>query len=100
VLKNPDNSLHFLVSCHTNNQQISFMLCILQVDGMVCSGCSDRVLEALQKCDGVKNVAVDLESGLATIVLSVASQVEAFNTLPKLMDIVNELGFEAQPHFT
>lgn len=71
----------------------------IKVDGMVCSGCSDRVLEALQKCDGVKNVAVDLESGLATIVLSAASQVEAFNALPKLMDIVNELGFEAQPHF-
>lgn len=72
----------------------------MQVDGMVCSGCSDRVLEALKKCDGVKNVVVDLEAGLATVVLSAASQVDAFNALPKLMGIVNELGFEAQPHFS
>lgn len=71
----------------------------LKVTGMVCDGCSGRVLEALQKTPGVKDVKVDLDSGLATVQIEAASQVEAFNAMPKLIEIVTGLGFEAQPHF-
>ena len=71
----------------------------LKIDGMVCDGCSSRVLEALQKLPGVKSVEVDLEKGVATLTVEAASQVDAFNTLPKLIEVVTELGFEAQPHF-
>lgn len=71
----------------------------MQVDGMVCDGCTSRVLEALQKCAGVKAVEVDLEKGLATVQVEAATQVDAFNALPGLIQTVTELGFEAQPHF-
>ena len=66
---------------------------------MVCDGCSSRVLEALQKISGVKSVHVDLEKGLATLEISATSQVDAFNELPKFIDTVKELGFEAEPFF-
>lgn len=72
---------------------------VLQIDGMVCDGCSSRVLEALQKLPGVKNVAVDLDKGVATVELAAASQLDAFNEIPKLIATVIELGFEAEPHF-
>lgn len=71
----------------------------LKIDGMVCDGCSSRVLEALQKLPGVKNVAVDLDKGVATVELAAASQLDAFNEIPKLIATVIELGFEAEPHF-
>lgn len=71
----------------------------MQIDGMVCDGCSSRVLEALQKHPGVKIVQVDLEKGVATVELTAASQVDAFNEIPKLIATVTDLGFEAQPHF-
>jgi len=71
----------------------------LQVEGMVCDGCSSRVLEALQKLSGVKNVDVDLETGLATVYLEAETQIDAFNALPHMIQTVNELGFEAEPHF-
>jgi copper chaperone CopZ len=66
---------------------------------MVCDGCSGRVLEALQQTPGVKSVNVDLESGLATLQVEAASQMDAFNAVPGLIEVVTALGFEAQPHF-
>ena len=65
----------------------------------MCDGCSSRVLEALQKLSGVHSVHVDLEKGIATLEISAASQVDAFNELPRFLSTVQELGFEAQPHF-
>lgn len=66
---------------------------------MVCDGCSSRVLEVLQKMPGVKSANVDLEKGLATVQVEAASQIDAFNTVPQLIEAVVALGFEAQPHF-
>lgn len=66
---------------------------------MVCDGCSGRVIEALQKLPGVKAVTVDLETKLATIQVEAASQIDAFNAMPKMIETVVELGFEAAPHF-
>jgi copper chaperone CopZ len=70
-----------------------------QVEGMVCDGCSGRVIEALQALPGVKSVAVDLETKLATVQVAAVSQIDAFNALPKMIETVTELGFEAAPHF-
>ena len=65
----------------------------------MCDGCSSRVLEALQQFPGVKSVLVDLEKGIASVELTAATQTDAFNELPKLIETVTELGFEAQPYF-
>lgn len=71
----------------------------LKVEGMVCDGCSSRVLEALQALSGVKSVSVDLEKGVATVEVAAASQTDAFNEVPRLIACVTDLGFDAQPHF-
>jgi copper chaperone CopZ len=71
----------------------------MQVGGMVCDGCSGRVLETLQKIDGVKECSVDLETGLARVILGTTSQMEAFNSLPMFVEAVVGLGFECEPHF-
>eukprot|EP00887_Chlorella_sp_A99_P007442 scaffold2.g7442.t1 len=70
----------------------------IKVDGMVCDSCSSRVQETLEKVPGVKKVHVDLEKGLASVEVEAASQVDAFNALPKLVEAVAALGFEACPN--
>ena len=40
---------------------------ILNVKGMTCGGCTSAVTKALQATQGVKDVAVDLDQGKATI---------------------------------
>ena len=37
------------------------------VSGMTCSGCQGKVQNLLSKVKGVKNVAIDLSKGIATI---------------------------------
>lgn len=71
----------------------------IKIDGMVCDGCSSRVQEALEKTQGVKAVDVNLEKGLATLQLDAPTQMDAFNSFPKLIDIIKDLGFDAEPYF-
>lgn len=66
---------------------------------MVCDGCSSRVEEALQKLPGVNKVVVDLDKGLATVEVQAATQMDAFNAMPQMIETISSLGFEAQPHF-
>lgn len=66
---------------------------------MVCDGCSSRVLEALQKIPNVTSVDVNLGKGIATIQIEASSQLDAFNWMPHLIEIIKDLGFEAAPHF-
>lgn len=40
---------------------------ILNVTGMTCGGCTSAVAKALKATNGVKEVAVDLQQGRATI---------------------------------
>ncbi len=40
---------------------------------------------------------VSLEKALATVEVKVPSHTDAFNMLPKLVETVKELGFEAEP---
>eukprot|EP00899_Mesostigma_viride_P014049 jgi/Mesvir1/22645/Mv14080-RA.1 len=69
----------------------------IKVTGMVCGGCSGRVEEALKKQAGVATVHVDLEKGLATVKLGAKTMAEAMDTLPKLLTVVEDLGFQAEP---
>lgn len=39
----------------------------IQVDGMKCAACKDKVEQTLRKLAGVEAVDVDLESGIATV---------------------------------
>ncbi len=45
-------------------------------------------------------VSVDLEKGIATVQVEAASQIDAFNAMPAMVETVTGLGFEAQPHFS
>lgn len=68
----------------------------LKVAGMVCDGCSGRVLEALKAAPGVKEVTVDLEKGLAMLKIEAAKADVPVETA-KLCALVTDLGFEAEP---
>lgn len=72
----------------------------LKIEGMVCGGCSGRVEEVIQKMDNVRKVTVNLETKLAQIEVKADSQMDALSVMPKLIQAVNDLGFEAQPHFS
>jgi copper chaperone CopZ len=85
--------------CCSADADTDLMELQLKIDGMVCSGCSDRVVDALKNLPQVKSVEVSLEQGIATVQLEAATQIDAFNSIPKLLECVTELGFEAQPHF-
>ncbi len=45
-------------------------------------------------------VNVDLAKGIATVHVEAASQLDAFNAMPKMVETITGLGFEAQPHFS
>ena len=47
----------------------------------------------------VESAAVSLDKGLATVTVRAENQMDAFERLPQLVDLVNDLGFSAQPHF-
>ena len=40
---------------------------VLNVTGMTCGGCRDKVLHALEVTPGVRDVEVSLDAGLATV---------------------------------
>lgn len=56
------------------------------------------LLTLVQKMDGVKTVTVSLEKKLAQIEVKAKSQVDAAQALPKLVEAIKDLGFEAEPH--
>ena len=47
---------------------------------------------------GVKAVTVSLEAAMATVEVEADTLMGALDELPKLVDIVKGLGFEAEPH--
>ena len=48
---------------------------------------------------GVDKVNVDLPSGIATIEVHATDPIEAFNSMPSLVEKIGQLGFKAQAHF-
>lgn len=64
-------------------------------------GCPNRLLwQHPQEMQDVHSVNVDLQSGIATVQATAADQLDAAaNLLPKLVETVEKLGFEAEPYF-
>eukprot|EP00884_Botryococcus_braunii_P022881 jgi/Botrbrau1/9277/Bobra.0111s0005.1 len=72
----------------------------VKVSGMTCEGCSTRVQKALESLAGVEAAEVALDSGIARIHVAASGQLDAFYTqLPRLVDAIRQLGFDAEPHF-
>ena len=47
----------------------------------------------------MQKATVNLDTGIATIEVAATDQLAAFNALPRMCDVINDLGFEAEPHF-
>lgn len=63
----------------------------LAVDGMHCGDCSDRVVAALKKVDGVTAAAVDYQTGEALVAFDAAK-----TNLPVLLATIKDVGFKAK----
>ncbi len=61
---------------------------IINVKGMVCNGCENRVINALKNINGVKNVIADHNTGKVTV----TSNDEVIKSV--LKDKIEDLGFE------
>jgi len=46
----------------------------------------------------VKSVDVSLENKLASIEVDAATMLDALNMLPKFVEKISDLGFDAEPH--
>ncbi len=54
----------------------------------------------MQEAEGVRAVNVDLETGIATVHVTATDQLDAAaNALPRLINHVLDVGFEAEPYF-
>ncbi len=60
----------------------------IKISGMACMHCVNSVKEALASANGIKDVTVDLQNGIATVT---TDKDDAF-----LSDIITTLGFEVE----
>lgn len=60
----------------------------LEVDGMMCTNCEEKVKDALEAVDGVREVMVDWEAGIAIV--------EGTASGPFLVDAVESIGKDAR----
>ena len=67
-------------------------VCRLKISGMECTGCVKAIQASLQEQEGVLNTEIDLESGLAEIVVEEGRWSEA-----ALAEMVNKLAMEGMP---
>lgn len=65
----------------------------IQIAGMSCGGCTNKVAHALQSISGVIEVKVSLTSGKATVKYD--EEVVAYE---QLLRVVQESGYNASPH--
>lgn len=63
----------------------------LTINGMKCTGCSQRVERALKNTDGIKDVSVDLESKKAKI-----SYNKDEISVEKICETIADAGFEVE----
>ncbi len=63
---------------------------IIKVQGMVCSGCENRVQNALKNIDGIENVVADHVAGTVTI----TSNGEVSENVMK--EKIEDIGFEVK----
>lgn len=58
----------------------------LKVDGMVCNGCENRVVNALKTLEGIKEVEASFKNGIVTVKGNVEKE--------KLEEKIEDLGFK------
>lgn len=63
---------------------------IIKVNGMVCSGCENRVKNALSTIDGIEKIEANHKTGIVVI--------EAKEEIEKsvIKEIIDDLGFEVE----
>ncbi len=64
----------------------------LKIAGLACMGCVEAIQADLEKRDGIKNIELDLESGLAEILVE-----DERVSGESLAELVNTLGMEGMP---
>ena len=62
----------------------------LKVKGMVCGGCENRVKNALDQIEGVKNVEASFETGIVKVTADEKVTREAME------DTITDIGFEVE----
>lgn len=63
---------------------------IIQVEGMVCNGCENRVQNALKTIEGIENVIANYKDGTVTI----TSKSEVSESIMK--EKIEDIGFEVK----
>jgi Cu+-exporting ATPase len=74
------------------SQQATRETAVLDIGGMTCAACVNRVEKALKKVDGVSEAAVNLAAETATVDFD-AGRVE----VPQLVDAVSRVGYTGTP---
>ena len=64
---------------------------ILKINGMKCTGCSQRVEKALKNTEGIENAKVDLDSREANIDFN-----KEIITVKEICDTIEDVGFEVE----
>lgn len=60
----------------------------INVNGMSCEGCQNRIINALSILDGINNVTADYKTGIVNII----SKKEL--DISKIKEIIEDLGFD------
>ena len=88
----PDTSpLRFTVERIVSSEAVADV-CRLEIAGMMCSGCVEAIRADLDKREGIQNVQIDLESGIAEIVVE-----DGRISAQTLVEWVNSLAMEGMP---
>ena len=61
---------------------------LLKVKGMVCNGCENRIKNALENMEGIKNVVADHISGIVTVTANNDVSED------KMKEKIEDIGFE------
>ena len=64
---------------------------ILKINGMKCTGCSQRVEKALKNTDGIEKAKVNLDSKEANIEFN-----KEIITVKEIYDVIEDVGFEVE----
>lgn len=63
---------------------------ILNVKGMMCNGCENRIQNAIKNIEGVENVKADHNTGIVKVILSKDVEKEAIS------ETITDIGFEVE----
>lgn len=63
----------------------------LRIEGMHCTGCSNRLERVLNNLDGVENAKVDFESKTAVISFN-----EGKNSIENIKEAIGDAGFKGE----